>query len=192
MERFHSEFRIPNSAFYRIRHTMFERLQNIKLLLLDVDGVMTDGRIIFDSNGIESKFFNVKDGHGIKLVQRAGIEVGIVSGRKSEVATIRAAELGIVRVFQGAHDKLAVYREILEDTRLTDAQVAFMGDDLIDVPVLRRVGFAAAPADAVEEVLPHAHFVTRNRGGWGAVREVCDLILKGQGAWERLTAKYLG
>jgi len=169
---------------------MEDRLKNIKLLLLDVDGVMTDGRIIFDSNGIESKFFNVKDGHGIKLLQRAGIEVGIVSGRKSQVVTNRAAELGILRVFQGTLDKLAVYREILAETGLADDQIAFMGDDVIDIPVLCRVGFAAAPADAVEEVLPHAHFVARNRGGWGAVRELCDLILKGQGAWEQVTARY--
>jgi len=169
---------------------MDERLKNIKLLLLDVDGVLTDGRIIFDSNGIESKFFNVKDGHGIKLLQRAGIEVGIVSGRKSQVVTNRAAELAITRVFQGALDKLAVYREILQDTGLTDSQIGFMGDDVIDIPVMRRVGFAAAPADAVEEVLPHAHFIARNRGGWGAVREVCDLILKGQGSWDHVIARY--
>ncbi|HYS42601.1 MAG TPA: HAD hydrolase family protein [Geobacteraceae bacterium] len=169
---------------------MNDRLSKIKLLLLDVDGVMTDCLIIFDSNCIESKFFNVKDGHCIKLLQRAGIEVGIVSGRKSQVVTNRAAELGIVRVFQGTLDKLAVYREILAETGLADEQIAFMGDDVIDIPVLSRVGFAAAPADAVEEVLPHVHFVARNRGGWGAVRELCDLILKGQGAWEQVTARY--
>jgi 3-deoxy-D-manno-octulosonate 8-phosphate phosphatase (KDO 8-P phosphatase) len=169
---------------------MNERLYKIKLLLLDVDGVMTDGRIIFDSNGVESKFFNVKDGHGIKLLQRAGIEVGIVSGRKSQVVADRAAELGIVRVFQGSLDKLAIYRQIIDETGYADDQIAFMGDDIIDIPVLRRVGFAAAPADAVAEVLPYAHFVARNRGGWGAVREICDLILKGQGAWEKVTARY--
>jgi 3-deoxy-D-manno-octulosonate 8-phosphate phosphatase (KDO 8-P phosphatase) len=169
---------------------MDDRLKNIKLVLLDVDGVMTDGRIIFDSNGIESKFFNVKDGHGIKLLQRAGVEVGIISGRSSQVVANRAAELGITRVFQGSLDKLPVYRQILADTGLADDQVAFMGDDIIDIPVMRRVGFAAAPADAVEEVLPHAHFVARNRGGWGAVRELCDLILKGQGGWETVTARY--
>jgi 3-deoxy-D-manno-octulosonate 8-phosphate phosphatase (KDO 8-P phosphatase) len=169
---------------------MDERLKNIKLLLLDVDGVMTDGRIIYDSNGVESKFFNVKDGHGIKLLQRAGVEVGIVSGRKSQVVVDRAAELGIVRVFQGALDKLSVYRQIIEDTGYADDQIAFMGDDIIDIPVMRRVGFAAAPADAVAEVIPYAHFVARNRGGWGAVRELCDLILKGQDAWEKVTVKY--
>ncbi len=169
---------------------MNERLKKIKLLILDVDGVMTDGRIIFDSNGVESKFFNVKDGHGIKMLQRAGIEVGIVSGRKSQVVANRAKELGIDRVYQGALDKLTPYLDILGKTGLTDEQVAYMGDDIIDLPVMRRVGFAAAPADALEYVIRHAHFVTGNRGGWGAVREVCDLILKAQGAWETVTARY--
>ncbi|MRR35685.1 phenylphosphate carboxylase subunit delta [bacterium] len=169
---------------------MDERLRKIRLLLLDVDGVMTDGRIIFDSNGIESKFFNVKDGHGIKMVQRAGIEVGIISGRGSVVVSNRAAELGISLVYQKALDKLTPYQEILERTELTDDQVAFMGDDVIDIPVLRRVGFAAAPADAVDDVFPHVHFTTRNRGGWGAVREVCDLLLRGQGKWDEITARY--
>ena len=169
---------------------MEERLKNIKLLILDVDGVMTDGRIIFDSNGVESKFFNVKDGHGIKMAQRSGIEFGIISGRQSQVVANRAAELGIAHVYQKALDKLSPYLDILEKTGLDDSQVAFMGDDVIDIPVLRRVGFAAAPADAVEEVLPHVHFITKNRGGWGAVREVCDLLIKGQGAWETITARY--
>jgi 3-deoxy-D-manno-octulosonate 8-phosphate phosphatase (KDO 8-P phosphatase) len=169
---------------------MEERLKRIKLLILDVDGVMTDGRIIFDSNGVESKFFNVKDGHGIKMAQRAGIEFAIISGRHSQVVANRAAELGIVHVYQKATDKLTPYLDILEKTGLDDSQVAFMGDDVIDIPVLRRVGFAAAPADAVEEVLPHVHFITNNRGGWGAVREVCDLLLKGQESWETITARY--
>ncbi len=169
---------------------MKERLCKIKLLILDVDGVMTDGRIIFDSNGVESKFFNVKDGHGIKMVQRAGIEVGIISGRESRVVANRAAELGIARLYQKCLDKLTPYTEILADTGLDDSQVAFVGDDIIDLPIMRRVGFAAAPADAVSDVLPHVHFVTRNRGGWGAVREVCDLLLKEQGAWETVTSRY--
>lgn len=169
---------------------MRERLRNIRLLLLDVDGVMTDGRIIFDSNGIESKFFNVKDGHGIKMVQRAGIEVGIISGRESQVVTNRAAELGISLVYQKSLDKLAPYQAILTQTGLSDSQVAYMGDDIIDLPLLRRVGVAAAPADAVPDVLPHVHFVAKNRGGWGAVREVCDLLLKEQGRWDEITARY--
>jgi len=169
---------------------MEERLKKIRLLLLDVDGVMTDGRIIFDSNGVESKFFNVKDGHGIKMLQRAGIEVGIISGRESKVVANRATELGIERVFQKATDKLSPYLRILADTGFSDDEAAFIGDDLIDIPVLKRVGFAAAPADAVAEVLPYAHFVTRNPGGWGAVREISDMLLRAQGKWDELTARY--
>ena len=169
---------------------MNDLLNNIKLLILDVDGVMTDGRIIYDSNGTESKFFNVKDGHGIKMLQRVGIEVGIISGRESKVVANRAIELGINHLYQKALDKIPPYEEILAKTGLADHQVAYMGDDILDVQVMRRVGFAAAPADAVEEVLPHVRFVTRNRGGWGAVREVCDLILKAQGAWDDVVAKY--
>ena len=167
-----------------------EQVAGIRLLLMDVDGVMTDGRIIFDSNGTESKFFNVKDGHGIKMVQRSGIEVGIISGRESQVVRNRAEELGISHVYLKAHDKLIPYREILAKTGLVDRQVAYIGDDIIDIPILRRVGFAAAPADAIADVFPHVHLVTKNGGGWGAVREVCDLLLKGQKAWEALTARY--
>jgi 3-deoxy-D-manno-octulosonate 8-phosphate phosphatase (KDO 8-P phosphatase) len=169
---------------------MVERLQKIKLLILDVDGVMTDGRIIFDSNGVESKFFNVKDGHGIKMLQRAGIEVGIISGRESQVVTNRAAELGIRIVYQKSLDKLTPYNRIIAETGLAEEETGFMGDDLIDIPVLKKVGFAAAPADAVAEVLPYVHYVTEKNGGWGAVREVSDLILKAQGQWTELTKRY--
>lgn len=169
---------------------MNDKLAKIRLLILDVDGVMTDGRIIFDSNGIESKFFNVKDGHGIKMLQRGGIEVAIISGRESKVVANRAAELGIERVFQKSLNKMEPYLKILADTGLTDGDVAFIGDDLIDIPVLKRVGFAAAPADAIDEVIPFVHFVTKNSGGWGAVREVSDMILKAKGLWEGLTARY--
>ncbi len=169
---------------------MKDRLEKIRILLMDVDGVLTDGRIIIDSNGVESKFFNVKDGHGIKMIQRAGLEAGIISGRESQVVEKRAAELGITHVFQKAHDKLVPYREILEKTGLRDDQVAYMGDDIIDIPLLRRVGFAAAPADAVSDVLPYVHFVSKMTGGWGAVREVCDLLLKSRNAWDAITEKY--
>ena len=169
---------------------MDERLKKIRLLILDVDGVMTDGRIIFDSNGVESKFFNVKDGHGIKMLQRSGIEIGIISGRESVVVTNRAIELGIHQVHQKSLDKLAPFRKILDATGFSEEETAFMGDDLIDIPVMRRVGFAAAPADAIAEVLPFAHFVARNKGGWGAVREVCDLLLKAQGSWDAATSRY--
>ncbi len=167
-----------------------QRLKPIKLLILDVDGVMTDGRIIYDANGVESKFFNVKDGHGIKMLQRSGVQVGIISGRESTVVTNRAAELGITLVYQRALNKIGPFEEILKSTGFQDHEVAYMGDDILDVPVMRRVGFAAAPADAVVDVLPHVHFVTRNRGGWGAVREVCDFLLKVQGTWDAVTERY--
>ena len=167
-----------------------ERVKKIRLVILDVDGVLTDGRIVYDANGVESKFFNVKDGHGIKLLQRAGIRVAIISGRESEVVTRRAAELGIDLVYQRALDKVGPYHDILEKTGFIDNEVAYMGDDLPDVPLMRRVGLAAAPADALEYVLPHAHIISEKRGGWGAVRELCDLILREQGLWESVCGKY--
>ncbi len=169
---------------------MKERLEKIRILLMDVDGVLTDGRIIIDSNGVESKFFNVKDGHGIRMIQRAGLDTGIISGRESQVVAKRAAELGIAHLYQKAYDKLVPYREILAKTGLTDDQVAYIGDDIVDIPLMRRVGFAAAPADAVSEVLPYVHFVSKMRGGWGAVRELCDLLLRSRNAWDSITEKY--
>lgn len=166
------------------------RLKPIKLLLLDVDGVLTDGRIVFDNNGVETKAFDVKDGHGLKMVQRAGLKVGLLTGRTSEVTRIRAQELGIDLVIQGAKDKLAPYLEILKTEGLTDAEVAYVGDDVVDLPVLRRVGFAATVADAVDEVKPFVHYVASRPGGKGAVREICDRLLRGAGLWEAATLRY--
>ncbi len=165
-------------------------LEKIKLLLLDVDGVLTDGRIIYDSNGVEYKAFDVKDGHGIKLVQRAGIRVGIITGRDSQVVALRAAELGIDLVYQGAKDKRIPFQDILEKLELTPEEVAYVGDDVIDIPVMRAVGFAAAVADAMEEVKPVAHMVTKRCGGRGAVREVCDHLLRESGRWSAVTSRY--
>jgi 3-deoxy-D-manno-octulosonate 8-phosphate phosphatase (KDO 8-P phosphatase) len=169
---------------------MQERLAKIRLLLLDVDGIMTDGRIVYDNNGIETKSFDVKDGHGLKLLQRAGIRIGIITGRQSEVVAFRARELDIDILYQGVKDKLVPYREILDNLGLGEEEVAYMGDDVVDLPILRRVGFAATVADAVPEVLPLVHYVTGKKGGRGAVREVCDLILKEGGHWEEVTARY--
>lgn len=169
---------------------MIDRLENISLLLLDVDGVLTDGGIIYDGNGLETKCFNVRDGHGIKMLQRHGLEVGIITGRNSIVVDIRAKELGIELVYQGALKKLECYNEIKVKRGLVDAQIAYMGDDVIDVPVLRRAGFAAVPVDALAEVRSFAHYVTSAGGGKGAVREVCDLILKARGFWDEIIARY--
>ncbi|MEJ2201996.1 MAG: HAD-IIIA family hydrolase [Desulfuromonadaceae bacterium] len=167
-------------------------LAQIKLLLLDVDGVLTDGRISYDNDGLESKSFDVKDGHGLKLVQRAGIRVGIITGRSSEVVAVRAKELGIDLVYQGAKDKLIPYLELLQTLGLADEEVAYVGDDLVDLPLLRRVGFAATVADAVDDVKPWVDYVARRPGGRGAVREICDFLLKNSGAWSRVTARYFG
>lgn len=169
---------------------MNEKLADIRLLLIDVDGVMTDGGIIYDINGVETKVFNVKDGHGIKMLQRYGIEVGIITGRTSPVVDIRAKELGIRLVYQGALNKLESYLDVKQKTGFIDSQIAYMGDDVIDVPVMRRVIFAAAPADALAETRNVAHYVTSCAGGRGAVREVCDLILKGRGLWNEVMARY--
>ena len=165
-------------------------LADIRLLLTDVDGVMTDGGIIYDANGVETKVFNVKDGHGIKMLQRHGIEVGIITGRTSQVVDLRAKELGIEILYQGALKKLESYLDIKQKTGLLDSQIAYIGDDIIDVPVMRRVIFAAAPADALIEAKNAAHSVTSHAGGRGAVREVCDLILKGRGLWDEVAARY--
>ncbi len=169
---------------------MQDRLTDIRLLLLDVDGVMTDGSIIYDANGVEIKVFNVKDGHGIKMLQRLGIEVGIITGRTSAVVELRAKELGVTILYQGALKKALCYDEIKSNTGFTDNQIAYVGDDVIDVPVMRQVGFAAAPSDALPEARNAAHYVTQNAGGRGAVREVCDLIIKGRGLWGEVEQRY--
>ena len=152
-------------------------LNKIKLLLLDVDGVMTDGRIIYFNDGGEAKAFDVKDGHGLKLIQRAGIRVGIITGRQSEVVARRAAELGIEIVYQGAKDKLKPFLEIIKELGLEPFEVAYVGDDVVDLPVMRQVGFSATVADAVDDIKPYVDLVTSRPGGRGAVREVCDLSL---------------
>jgi len=167
-----------------------EKLMPITLLMLDVDGVLTDGTIIYSDSGEEIKAFNVRDGHGIKLVMRAGIEVVLLTARESKVVGHRARDLGITGVYQKATDKLAAYSGILAEKKIQDRNVLFVGDDIIDVPVLRRAGFSAAVADAVPEVKEVVDYVTSQAGGKGAVRELCELLLKAQNKWERVTEKY--
>jgi 3-deoxy-D-manno-octulosonate 8-phosphate phosphatase (KDO 8-P phosphatase) len=158
------------------------KAKKIKMLLLDVDGVLTDGRIILDNQGNELKAFHVRDGHGIKLAQRAGIIIGIITGRKAEAVNVRAKELGIEEVHQGALDKIRVYESVLERYRLQDNEVAFVGDDIVDAAILKRAGFAAVVADSDPAVLPLADLVTRAEGGRGAVREVINFLLASRGA----------
>ena len=160
-----------------------ERAKRVRLLLLDVDGVMTDGRLGFDGAGREFKFFYARDGIGIKLLQRAGLRVGILSGRKARVVELRAKELGIDLLLQKVQDKAKGLEEVLRKERLRPDQICYLGDDLVDLPVLFQVGLAVAVADAAPEVKAAAHRVTRKSGGMGAVREICESILKAQGRW---------
>ncbi len=164
---------------------------DIKLLVLDVDGVLTDGTITINADGSESKSFNSLDGHGMRMWQRAGLKIALLSGRTSEPTNHRAEQLNIEYVFQDCHDKLPVLKKLLEQLSLEPQQVAFIGDDVPDLPVLRYVGFAAAVANAVEEVKNCADYVTNLPGGRGAVREVIEYILKKSGKWQELMKKYL-
>jgi len=169
---------------------VLKRAQKVRLLLLDVDGILTEGYIVVDAEGREIKSFFVQDGMGIKLLQRAGIEVGLLSSRSSPPVTFRAKELGIDIVIQGELEKYRLYRELLSEKALRDEEVAYMGDDWVDIPVLKRVGLAVTVPQAWPPVKDYAHYVTRRPGGRGAVREVCDLILKAQGKWEALWQEF--
>jgi len=166
-------------------------MTGIKLLLFDVDGVLTDGTILIHGDGSESKSFNIRDGAGLVWAQRAGLSVGLLSARLADATTIRAAQLGITTVVQGAADKLAGYEQILKDAGLTDAQVGYMGDDLQDLPVLRRAGFSAAPANAAPEVRAAVHWVSASGGGRGAARECVEHVLRAQGLWRAVVAEFL-
>lgn len=153
------------------------RLRKIRLLLLDVDGVLTDGGVYYSNTGDELKKFNIQDGYGIVTLQKLGVKVGIITGRVSKIVERRAAELGITEVRQNLEKKLEAYEDILRTTGVTDAETAYIGDDEPDLPVLRRVGFSAAPKDAVAHVRTAVHYVCQRTGGHGAVREVIDLLL---------------
>ena len=174
------------------RREVQERAKRIRLLLLDVDGVLTDGRITYGSAGLEVLSFHVRDGLALKAAQGAGISVGLVSGRKSEALLRRAEELRLAEVYTGVEDKMAVYRQLLVRYRLEDAEVAYMGDDLPDLPVLRQAGLAISVADAPTEVRTAAHMVTSLPGGKGAVREAVEWLLKSQGVWDQVCADFQG
>jgi 3-deoxy-D-manno-octulosonate 8-phosphate phosphatase (KDO 8-P phosphatase) len=167
------------------------KLDAVKMLVLDVDGVLTDGTIVVDSRGNESKFFSVLDGHGIKMWKRAHLLVAFLSGRKSGPAKQQANELAVDYCLENCKDKLACLRKLLRLSRLKVEQVAYVVDDLPDLPVLREVGFSVAVANAVDEVKRAADYVTKRKGGSGAVREVIEFILKKSGRWEKLVQRYI-
>jgi 3-deoxy-D-manno-octulosonate 8-phosphate phosphatase (KDO 8-P phosphatase) len=158
-----------------------ERAANIRMLVLDVDGVLTDGKLYFDHAGNEMKAFNTRDGLGMKALQRCGIEVAVITGRKSEAVAHRMAQLDVRHVYQGREDKLNAFLHLLKITGLDAQQVCFAGDDWIDLPVLSRAGLAVSVADAEDRVKEQSHWITQRNGGDGAVREICNLILAAQG-----------
>ena len=166
------------------------RARRIKLLLMDCDGVLTDGRLELLENGDEQKTFHARDGQGISLFHRAGLKTGIISGRTSSAVERRAHDLSMSYVRQYAKDKIKALQEILAEAQVSLHECAYIGDDVADIPVMLQVGLAVAVADAVIETKQAAHLVTEHNGGCGAVREVCDLILKAQGRWEELMKRY--
>ena len=161
--------------------TLKERASKIRMLVLDVDGVLTDGKLYFDHAGNELKAFNTRDGLGMKALQRCGIEVAVITGRKSEAVAHRMSQLGIKHVYQGREDKLNAFQHLLDITGLDEYEICYAGDDWIDLPVMMRAGLAISVADAEERVKEHAHWITQRNGGDGAVREMCNLILAAQG-----------
>jgi 3-deoxy-D-manno-octulosonate 8-phosphate phosphatase (KDO 8-P phosphatase) len=168
-----------------------ERATQIKLILFDVDGVLTDGRVQIHADGTESKNFGIRDGIAMVWAQRAGLSIGFLSARVSPTTPHRAAQLGVTLVYHGVHSKLATYEQILLDRNLQDSEVAYMGDDVVDLAVLARAGLSAAPADAVDEVRSRVHWVSRASAGSGAARELIELVLKAQNLWEGVVAAYL-
>ena len=179
-----------NSSLKTSAEDITGRARRIKLLLMDCDGVLTDGRLWLTSDGDEQKAFHARDGQGISLLHRAGLRTGIITGRTSSAVDRRAQDLKMSYVRQYAKDKIKALDEILADAGVARDECAYIGDDVADIPVMRRVGFAVAVSDAVEETKQAAHYLTQLKGGQGAVREVCDLVLKAQGRWDELMERF--
>jgi len=167
-----------------------ERLKHIRLLLLDVDGVLTDGSIVYDNHGAEIKSFNAKDGLGIRLLMQSGIQVGIITGRASAALRHRCENLGIKHLYESVADKTKALQDVLQNTAMRTAETAFVGDDLPDLPIMKRVGLAVTVADAPHELRAAADITTTAKGGQGAVREICEAILKAQERWDQILTHY--
>jgi 3-deoxy-D-manno-octulosonate 8-phosphate phosphatase (KDO 8-P phosphatase) len=170
---------------------VLDKLKNIKLLLLDVDGVLTDGGIIYNDDGTETKIFNVKDGLGIRLLMEAGIHLCIVTGRRSNAMISRCKNLGIDHIYDGVGNKVDVLEAILARTGLSASEVAFIGDDLPDLGLMKKIGLSIAVSDADKTILENADMITSAKGGHGAVREACEAILKAKGLWENILERFL-
>jgi 3-deoxy-D-manno-octulosonate 8-phosphate phosphatase (KDO 8-P phosphatase) len=176
---------------YDLSPEQIEKIKQLKLLILDVDGVLTDGRLFFDQQGNEYKCFHARDGHGLKLLKQTGVEIAVISGRSSATVALRMKNLGIEHVYQGHENKRMAFQEILQNLQLTPNQVAHVGDDLLDLPIMTQVGFAIAVQDANFAVKQYADWCTQTLGGQGAVREVCDLIMQVQGSFDKVLQGYL-
>ncbi len=170
---------------------ILEKASQIRLVLFDVDGVLTDGRLFFGDHGEQYKAFHSRDGHGMRMLQEAGVSLGIITGRQSQVVTHRMEELGIEHVYQGCREKLPFFESLCERLAIPTDTIAYMGDDVVDLPVMRRVGFAATVADAHPLVKRHAHWVAEHAGGQGAARDLCELILEGRGQLDTILGRYL-
>ncbi len=170
---------------------VLNKLKGIKLLILDVDGVLTDGGIIYNDDSTETKVFNVKDGLGIRLLMEAGIHLCIVTGRRSNALLSRCKNLGIDHIYDGVGNKVDVLDTLLDRTGLSASEVAFIGDDLPDLSLMKKIGLSIAVADAHNTILENADMVTSAKGGHGAVREACEAILKGKGLWENILERFL-
>ena len=169
---------------------VIQKAKAIRLLIFDVDGVLTDGSLFLGDDGQEYKAFNSRDGHGMKMLQASGIDIAIITGRESKVVTVRMQSLGIRHVHQGAHDKLAVYDELRAHIGLEHDQIAYVGDDVVDLPVMRKTGLAIAVQDAHPLLLKHAHWQTPSVGGRGAGRDVCEMLMQAQGTLDGMLAQY--
>ncbi len=170
---------------------ILEKASKIKVVIFDVDGVLTDGRLYVTEDGKEIKSFHSRDGHGMKMLQSNGVQIGIITGRTSSIVSHRMVELGVEHVYQGKRDKVPAYLELMAKLGFAAEEAAYVGDDVVDLPVMRRVGLAIATQDAHPFVKQHAHWQTPNRGGHGAARDVCELIMEGHGVLQDTLAKYL-
>ena len=170
---------------------ILERAAQIKLVIFDVDGVLTDGSLFLGDDGLEYKAFNSRDGHGMKMLQNSGVTVAIITGRTSKVVDYRMKSLGIEHVYQGQHDKRIAFAELLEKLELNTDEVAYVGDDVVDLPVMSKVGLAIAVQDAHSMVLKHAHWQTPSCGGRGAGRDVCEMLMEARGVLQEELDSYL-
>ncbi|BCN92792.1 hypothetical protein THMIRHAM_05770 [Thiomicrorhabdus immobilis] len=168
-----------------IAQNLVEKAKKIKLLILDVDGVMTDNRLFYSDDGIEYKSFNTRDGHGMVLLQKSQVDIGIITGRKSQLVTNRMNDLKVKHVFQGVPDKLPTFLKLVDDLQLDLDEIAYIGDDILDLPILLRIGLSVTPLDGDNEVKTRVDYISKFNGGQGCVREVCEIIMRSQGTWQQ-------